>query len=772
MAADPRIAIDLTMPLSKLVQQASAVGDVTAAEVRRALEEVKKSARAMRKEVTKEQRLALRAAEEAARQQAAAQQEVARRVLELERARMSASQRAAAELEDEVGQLRRLADAGADAAEVERLRVLTVERGAARIAAARQRELAGGAPGGGVPAEAVGATQAYAAAQRRAASGSAALADASRNLALQLPDVISQLSAGAPASQVFVQQGLQVVQGSMHSLSGVAGTLVSVLAGPVGWAMAAAAAAAVLLANEIDKSADAQRSFYTALEATDHALQVGNVRGYAEAQRDMADAVRTAQEALALERGELSQLEVQQWRAVQAVKEAARAATLEAGANWARLEVQRQELEARIQANDFTILEKAQGVDDAARARLKVLREQLPIAEQQIGLIKDRTEARQLEVFEIYEELDAERQRQQGLERQQSAAVKGQQEAARQLRAQSRADAEERARLLAAEEARRAALADVQRQELEVLQSRAARTGEIADLEAATEAQLRMQINALAERADAQVAAGLDAHEVAQSLLVAEEEARLAAEERVAEAKRLALEQEKAARQQWVIQQAQLANTVAQNSLQAVALFAQQEVALRSSQADQLRDHLEANRDSLSKSERRRLRAALRDQNEKARKAFRVQQGSQVSQAVMAGSVAVLQGFAQLGPVGGAAFATSIAALTTAQIAAILRQKPPVMDYGGIVPLSTDSTTHTMVAARGGERMLTERAVEAAGGHGALDQLERGRSLGGGASVVRLELGGELLEELVLQSEGMGGGSAPRRINPYLGVAR
>ncbi len=49
------------------------------------------------------------------------------------------------------------------------------------------------------------------------------LARATQSVAMQLPDVASQLAAGTPAMQVFTQQGLQVVQTNMHSLQRVAG---------------------------------------------------------------------------------------------------------------------------------------------------------------------------------------------------------------------------------------------------------------------------------------------------------------------------------------------------------------------------------------------------------------------------------------------------------------------------------------------------------------------------------------------------------------------
>lgn len=66
------------------------------------------------------------------------------------------------------------------------------------------------------------------------AKGFKGLGLAARSTAQQIPDVISQLSAGTPALQVFTQQGLQVAQVNMGLLGAASGTLVPALAAVTG----------------------------------------------------------------------------------------------------------------------------------------------------------------------------------------------------------------------------------------------------------------------------------------------------------------------------------------------------------------------------------------------------------------------------------------------------------------------------------------------------------------------------------------------------------
>ena len=89
-------------------------------------------------------------------------------------------------------------------------------------------------------------------------------------------------------------------------------------------------------------------------------------------------------------------------------------------------------------------------------------------------------------------------------------------------------------------------------------------------------------------------------------------------------------------------------------------------------------------------------------QNESIAKAFRLQQGVQVASVVMNTATAIMQAWAQLGPIA-APFATAgITALGATQIALIQQQEPPTLHMGGMI-----RPDEKMVKARIGEGMLT-----------------------------------------------------------------
>lgn len=86
-----------------------------------------------------------------------------------------------------------------------------------------------------------------------------------------------------------------------------------------------------------------------------------------------------------------------------------------------------------------------------------------------------------------------------------------------------------------------------------------------------------------------------------------------------------------------------------------------------------------------------------------ARKQFAAQQANQIAEAIINGATAILKGFAQLGPIGGAINAGVQAAITAAQIGTIKSQKyVPALAKGGIA----DGATLAMIGEAGKEAVL------------------------------------------------------------------
>lgn len=110
-----------------------------------------------------------------------------------------------------------------------------------------------------------------------AARSQASLAGGLQQVAIQAPDVVTQLAAGAPVMQVLTQQGLQVGQsmlvtaGSVSALGAALAPLAPLLAAGAVAATALAAAYSVW-ANAADEAADAGGRVRASVEAADAAV--------------------------------------------------------------------------------------------------------------------------------------------------------------------------------------------------------------------------------------------------------------------------------------------------------------------------------------------------------------------------------------------------------------------------------------------------------------------------------------------------------------------
>lgn len=78
-----------------------------------------------------------------------------------------------------------------------------------------------------------------------------------------------------------------------------------------------------------------------------------------------------------------------------------------------------------------------------------------------------------------------------------------------------------------------------------------------------------------------------------------------------------------------------------------------------------------------------------------------INMGIEIAKAIAAGALAVMQGFAELGPVGGAVSAALIAATTAAQVAVIVAQRNAIMS-SSVSSTSSGSTTGSRVATEYG----------------------------------------------------------------------
>ena len=117
--------------------------------------------------------------------------------------------------------------------------------------------------------------------------------------------------------------------------------------------------------------------------------------------------------------------------------------------------------------------------------------------------------------------------------------------------------------------------------------------------------------------------------------------------------------------------------------------------------------------------------------NKEMKEAFRVKQLMDISETVMSTQAAVMKTLAKGGGFFSTPLAMVVAAMGAASIATIASQKPPTMQYGGLVGGKRHSQGGTMVEAEQGEYVVSRGGVDAIGLE-TLNKINRGK-LGGGA---------------------------------------
>lgn len=405
-------------------------------------------------------------------------------------AQMSASQQAVAALNKEIEALKRLEKEGADATQVAKARQAVQMAGAQKIAAARASELAS-------------ATNKAATATASLAKNSGELKNAAQSVALQLPDVFSQLQSGTPIMTIFVQQGLQVVQMNMGLVTRAATALASVLSVTFVGAAVVAGGALYGLKLAVDEQRASQASLEKALIRTNKAMDPKLVRLYADAQKTMASSVEESRVALLQEAGALSSLEIAQMRAVEATRQQGRAALLAARAQYVKLESDRIQIKTALESGELTFKQV-----EAAQRRLKILDEEAPKALAAARAVEEQIDAQAAQVNEYYNQIDAlKAQRDAELEADKARSAAPKNRTKEDKEAAKAARDEARAREELAESLRREALA---RQDSFAAALQAARAPFVDKSELAQLAQLKVEL------IDAASAATLTSGEIQQ----------------------------------------------------------------------------------------------------------------------------------------------------------------------------------------------------------------------------------------------------------------
>jgi len=561
-----------------------------------------------------------------------------------------------------------------------------------------------------------------------------------------------------------VARGLGDAAGGLEAVGRGAGLSVAAL-GPVAIAAAAAGAAYLYFANQLERAEKAAEASSAAATRAQRAFG-----GFSNAVTEVADELSELTGAV----DPISAAYDEQVRAIERGADAAREA---ARARVAQLETERKNLLANNQVNEGTA------------AALQAITAQ---QQKQVAVI-DGINAREAVAIEQAEDLrfakEAEveaRQRAEGASKREAAAAAAAASNAKAAAAAAAAAAKEQAAAdLAREQYGERVVAMMRRQNeeaeaseslakirSETITNQAARTGELADMIESVTIQYEAQRAALESRIDAAIERGADEVEAAE--VYQERLAELEAE-RIETIKELEadLAEERA---QQVAQQINDAMSVANAYTDLGRAATSAVVNDRMKQGAKLQAFLIANEDNLSKAQKKRIRQNLEKQQEAVTKAFRAQQSADIAGIAMSTSAAVMRVYATIGePIAASAAAAGIVALGGVQAGVVASTSPPTFDLGGMVPMGTQagSGRHVGAAVEAGEGVLTRQGVRAIGGEEAVAAANRGQSSGGSTSV-NLMLRHRVLDVILTEHAGRGGTGSTRstRTNPYRGIAR
>ena len=520
------------------------------------------------------------------------------------------------------------------------------------------------------------------------------LARATQSVAMQLPDVASQLAAGTPAMQVFTQQGLQVVQTNMHSLQRVAGRFGLSMAsiGPIMLgvlpAVAALGAAYVVFSRQLEAAEAA------AAKAAKHAGALG------KAHVDMEKQITSVHAELALVTGATDRYTLAQERRDAGIKKAAAS--------------ERKAAEA-IKASRLEELASARAKGDLTGWQQKLDRTLIQYERTMTGVAQKEADALQASADII--EVQRERAESEEFLRKRAASR------AKAQAAQAKADAE----LLALEKER--AAASKQLAQIQASSSLAVLSGE----ERLTEELQRQlerinQLERTSKDADA-ASAARKAAAIQYEQQIGDLRARKA--QQAAEEERRRIQETERARQVAMTQSLDMASSVA--GAMSFGWGRAHEVML--DDAVRLQDYQMEAGEHLTKRQNRQLSKRIEDQKRAARNAFEVQQAAAASQAAVQTALAVATALgsapwpASLIPAAGAL------AAGVAQQQAIARQRPS-FHRGGGVDMAPDELTATV---RRSEFVLNPTGRDMMG-DGALHRANAGQSSGGGQNVIAVSV--------------------------------
>jgi colicin import membrane protein len=247
------------------------------------------------------------------------------------------------------------------------------------------------------------ATRAMATAGR---SSAATLTQATQAVAIQIPDVITQLSMGTSPMQVLIQQGLQPVQVMlpqiMSALSGL-GTAFGV----AGIAVAAAGTAYVVFANAAEEAAEANGRLTARVEeaTSAHNRAITAANGHARAELALSRAIVEAERATSVILGDITKEESERLGLVETINAQSHAMIRDASLAVSQGERRQQAINNELRSTEISFERRTTLIDQLGTVEEQLDRDRKRFADAQA----QRDAAIEAGTNRLFEQLSAER---------------------------------------------------------------------------------------------------------------------------------------------------------------------------------------------------------------------------------------------------------------------------------------------------------------------------------------------------------------------------
>ena len=198
-------------------------------------------------------------------------------------------------------------------------------------------------------------------------------------VAMQAPDLWTQIAAGGDPLVAIQQQGLQVVQ-QMGDVGGQLKAVAGFMTGPWALAAAVAVAAGISLANAYHSATDEARNLQASIEQAQAAIDPAVINSATAAWERFTGAMEGARVESLEAAGEISSTQLATSDQIEMMRAAGRERLRLTAQEFAQLEMERQLLNQQREANTANFAE-SQAIED----RLTQLRELIPLAKARIA---------------------------------------------------------------------------------------------------------------------------------------------------------------------------------------------------------------------------------------------------------------------------------------------------------------------------------------------------------------------------------------------------